>query len=248
MKVLDYIHTRLQREKMHMTLIDPEDTSPLVAGKIAGTAARAGTDAIMVGGSTGITNDKMDAIVKEIRLHSRRLPIILFPSSAATISRYADAIYFMSLLNSRNVRLIVREQAKGAPYIKKLGIEPISMGYLIVEPGMTVGRVGDAEVVKRDSPEEAVGYALAAQYLGMQMLYLEAGSGAPEPVPGRMVEAVRHEVKLPLIVGGGIRTKEHVATLLGAGADIIVTGTAVEMADDVRQKLEEIVGAVKDFV
>ena len=248
MKVLDYIQHRLQREKLHMTLIDPEDTSPFVAGKMAGIAAKVGSDAIMVGGSTGITMDKMDAIVKEIRLHCRRLPIILFPSSSASISRYADAIYFMSLLNSRNVRLIVREQARGAPLIKKMGIEPIAMGYLIIEPGMTVGKVGEAEVIKRDSIDEAVGYALAAQYLGMELLYLEAGSGAPEPVPPAMITAIKHEIDLPLIVGGGIRTAKIVESVLAAGADIIVTGTAVESADDLDGKLTEIVKAVRDFV
>ena len=248
MKVLEYIHSRLQKEKLHMTLIDPADSSPIVAGQIAGTAARVGTDAIMVGGSTGITVENMDAIVKEIRLHCRRLPIILFPSSAATISRYADAIYFMSLLNSKNPKHIVREQALGAPVIKKLGIEPIAMGYLIIEPGMTVGKVGEAEVVPRDSVDEAVGYGLAAQYLGMQLLYLEAGSGAPEPVPPKMITAIKHDVHLPLIVGGGIRNKKNVDDVLGAGADIIVTGTVVESADDLNQKLTEIVGAVKNFV
>jgi phosphoglycerol geranylgeranyltransferase len=248
LKVLEYIYQKLQKDKMHMTLIDPADTSPLNAGKIAGVAARIGTDAIMVGGSTGITTLNMDAIVKEIRLHSRRLPIILFPSSAAAISRYADAIYFMSLLNSRNVRHIVREQAKGAPVVKKMGIEPISMGYLIIEPGMKVGEVGEAEVIPRDNIDETVGYALAAQYLGMQLLYLEAGSGAPEPVPPKMIMAVKHESRIPLIVGGGIRTKTNVDNILGAGADIIVTGTAIEAADDLNAKLTEIIGAVKNFI
>lgn len=248
MKVLEYINQKLQREKIHMTLIDPADTSPINAGKVAGIAARSGTDAIMVGGSTGVNSENTDAIVKEIRLHCRRLPIILFPSSSAVISRYADAIYFMSLLNSRNPKHIVREQARGAPIVKKMGIEPIPMGYLIVEPGMKVGQVGEAEVVGRNNVNEAVGYALAAQYLGMQILYLEAGSGAPEPVPAEMITAVKHETSIPLIVGGGIRTKRNVDYVLEAGADIIVTGTAVEAADDLNAKLNEIIGAVKNFI
>jgi phosphoglycerol geranylgeranyltransferase len=246
-KVLEYIRAKVRTEKLHMTLIDPADTSPENAGSIAAMAAKSGTDAIMVGGSTGITTENMDAIVCGIRKGSGKLPIILFPSSAATISRHADAIYFLSLLNSRNVKHVVREQARGAPFVKKSGIEPIPMGYIIVEPGMRVGEVGEADAISRQDIDGAVRYALAAQYLGMQLIYLEAGSGAPEPIPKDMISAVKRETTVPLIVGGGIRTKKNVDDVLGAGADIVVTGTAVEAADDLAAKLSEIVGAVKMF-
>ena len=128
--------------------------------------------------------------------------------------------------------MVVRAQVKGAPIIKYLGIEPISMGYIIVEPGMKVGEVGQADLVKRDDIKLAVGYALAAQMFGMSFVYLEAGSGAYEPVPPAMISAVKQAIDIPLIVGGGIRTPEAAQAAREAGADAIVTGTFIEQCDD----------------
>jgi len=158
------------------------------------------------------------------------------------LSRYADAVYFMSMLNSQDVRMIVGEQRKAARRIKEWGLETIPMGYLIVEPGMRVGEVGHAKPIPRDDVEEAVRYALTAQFLGMQLVYLEAGSGAPEPVPPKMVAAVKAEVSIPVIVGGGIRTPEAARATARAGADIVVTGTVLE---EDQPRLQAIVDAVK---
>lgn len=192
LSILEYITSKVQKEKLHMTLIDPASQSPKMAGQIAKITYEVGTDAIMVGGSTGVTQENMDSTVQEIKRNAK-LPVILFPCTSKAISRYADAIYFMSLLNSRNVKNVVREQANGAPVIKKLGIEPIPMGYIVIEPGMKVGDVGEADVIGKDNVSLAVNYALAAQYLGMKLLYLEAGSGAPSPVPFEMIAAVKRE-------------------------------------------------------
>jgi phosphoglycerol geranylgeranyltransferase len=210
-----------------MALIDPEKQSPEGSAEIARKACDIGTDAIMVGGSTGITQDNLDAAVDMIK-DACKLPVIYFPSGANAIARRCDAIYFMSMLNSRNVRNITGEHWRGAPLIRKLGLETISMGYVIVEPGMKVGEVGDADPVQRGDIARAVGYALTAEMFGMDLFYLEAGSGAPMPVPSEMVKAVRGSVRMPLVVGGGITDVEHVAPLVSAGADIVVTGTLVE--------------------
>lgn len=244
MKVLEYINEKLKNEKMHMTLIDPAKQEPEKAADIAYEAYMAGTDAIMIGGSTDLSIENVDRTVQEIK---RRvdLPIILFPSGAHVISKYADAIYFMSLLNSRSAEYLIRQQVLGAPIVKKLGIEPIPMGYIIVEPGMTVGRVGQADLIRRDRPEDAAAYALAAQYLGMRLVYLEAGSGAPEPVPPEMVHITKKWIDIPLIVGGGIRRGEDARRIAEAGADIIVTGTLVEEVVDVKDAVAEIVNAIK---
>lgn len=230
MKVREYIHETLKKHKMHMTLLDPAKQPPQVSGEIAAKATAAGTDAIMVGGSTGVTQENLDATVDFIKSRCK-LPVIYFPSGAHAIARRCDAIYFMSMLNSRNVRNVTGEHVKGAPVIKKLGIEPISMGYVIVEPGMKVGEVGEAELVKRRDIQTAIGYALTTEFFGMDLLYLEAGSGAPEPVPADMIGAVRRSVKIPIVVGGGIVTPEHASAVASAGADIIVTGTLVENGD-----------------
>jgi phosphoglycerol geranylgeranyltransferase len=244
LKVRDYITQTLKKHKMHMTLIDPAKQSASASGEIAAKASRAGTDAIMVGGSTGVTQDNLDETVGQIK-RACKLPVIYFPSGANAISRKCDAIYFMSMLNSRNVRNISGEHARGAPLIKKLGIEPISMGYVIIEPGMKVGEVGEAELVKRGDLNTLIGYAIATEFFGMDLLYLEAGSGAPEPVPVPMVKAARESVDIPLVVGGGIVTPKQAADLAAAGADIIVTGTLVE-DDDFEVRLKRIVDKVHE--
>jgi len=230
LKVRDYIDKTLKKHKMHMTLIDPAKQPPSKSGEIAAKACRAGTDAIMVGGSTGVTQENLDKTIDEIKRNCK-LPVIYFPSGAQAIARRCDAIFFMSMLNSKNVRNITREHVKGAPVIKKLGIEPISMGYVIVEPGMKVGEIGEAELVRRDDIGSIVGYAITTEFFGMDLLYLEAGSGAPEPVPLAMVRAARESVDLPIVLGGGIVTSEQAEKLAAAGADIIVTGTLVENGD-----------------
>ncbi len=230
MKVREYILDTLKKHKLHMTLIDPAKQSPKDSGNISITAARVGSDAIMVGGSTGVNQRNLDQTVDMVKQGSK-LPVIYFPSGASAIAKHADAIYFMSLLNSRNVRNITGEHWKGAPAIKRLGLETISMGYVIVEPGMKVGEVGEADLVKRDDIDRAVGYAIATELFGMELLYLEAGSGAPEPVPVEMIRAVREHIKIPLIVGGGITSAEKAAGVAKAGADVVVTGTLVENGD-----------------
>jgi phosphoglycerol geranylgeranyltransferase len=242
LKVKEYIVETLKRHKMHMTLIDPDKQSPKESAAIALKACRAGTDAIMVGGSTGVTQANLDETCAQIKKNCK-LPVIYFPSGANAISDKCDAIYFMSMLNSRNVKNVTGEHSKGAPLIKKLGLEPISMGYVVVEPGMKVGEVGEADVVKRNDFDTLIGYALTAEFFGMDLLYLEAGSGAPEPVPLDMITAVRESVEMPLVLGGGIVTAEQAERMAAAGADIIVTGTLVENGE-FEKKLRKITSAV----
>ena len=246
MKVLNYIMEKFEKgEKMHMTLIDPEDQNPSEAARIAAEAEQSGTDAIMIGGSTVSERERMEETIKAIK-ELVSVPVIIFPNSASVISPYADAIYFMSLLNSESVEMVVGQQVRGAPWIKKLDLEPIPMGYIIIEPGMTVGKIGRAKPVPRNNPELAAAYALAAQYFGMKIVYLEAGSGAPEPVPPEMVRAVKNEIDVPLVVGGGIRDTNNAARISKAGADIIVTGTIVEIVDNVKEELGKIIRSVKN--
>jgi phosphoglycerol geranylgeranyltransferase len=135
-------------------------------------------------------------------------------------------------------------QILGAPLVKKFGLEPISMGYIIVGEGGTAGIVGKAIAVPYNKPELAAAHALAGQYLGMRFIYLEGGSGASHPVPPEMIRAVKHYINIPLIVGGGIRSKEQALIAATAGADIIVTGNVTE-SSDAKQRVSEIIGAIK---
>ncbi len=240
MKVLEY----LKNNTAHLTLLDPEKQTPEDAGKIALEAERGGTDGIMVGGSLAVSKENLDATVKSIK-EKVRLPVILFPGEVNGISKRADAIFFMSLLNSQEPYFITGAQAKGAKIVKDAGIEPISMGYIVIEPGGTVGRVGKADLIPQKNPNAAADYALAAQYMGMSLVYLEAGSGAEKRVPDEMVSKVKESIDIPLIVGGGIRTGEDAKLASRAGADIIVTGTVVENVIDVKGKIKEITSSLK---
>jgi len=245
MTVTDIMQKKLREKKLHFSLLDPDKQKPEIAGSISKTAEESGSSAIMVGGSTLTSQDQVDKTVKSIK-DSCNLPVILFPSGAQFLSKYADAVFFMSLLNSRNLDYVIREHIKGAPFVRHSGIEPISMGYVIVEPGMTAGRVGEVDLIKRDDIQTAVGYGLAAQYLGMKMFYLEAGSGAPEPVSNEMISAVKKVIDIPLIVGGGIRSPKTAAEKAKAGADIIVTGTKLEQEKNVEKTLADLIKAIEE--
>jgi len=244
MTVLEQLRQVRANRRLHLTLLDPDKQSPQQAGRIARMAAEAGSDAIMVGGSSTLPREEVNRTVVEIK-KAVELPVILFPSGAEAVAPAADAIFFMSLLNSRLPRFLMREQKQAAPFLRKAGIEPIPMGYLIIEPGMRVGEVGQADLIGRDDADEAAAYAMAAEDFGMAVVYLEAGSGAPVPVSTRMVAAVRQAVSMLVCVGGGIRSAEQAAKIAAAGADMIVTGTLVERETDVKYALESIINTIR---
>jgi phosphoglycerol geranylgeranyltransferase len=182
----------------------------------------------MVGGSTVASPQELDQTVRAIK-DGCSLPVILFPNGLSGISRFADAIFFMSLLNSSKTQYIIGAQALGAPVVKRFKLEPIPLGYILVGDSNTaVSSVGQAELIPYSKPDLAASYALAAQFLGMRFVYLEAGSGATRPVELDMVKKVSHEVEVPVIVGGGIKTPEQAQRIAMAGASAIVTGTVLE--------------------
>ena len=245
MKVEKYLSRIISRDgAAHLTLIDPAKQSPKVAGEIASDAERAGSSGIMVGGSTRAGGELLDRTVVAVKGCSD-LPVILFPASEAGISKHADAIFFMSMLNSRDPYFISGAQMLGAHLVRKYKLEALPMAYIVVEPGGEAGRVGKAELIPRDKSELAAAYALAAKYLGMKLVYLEAGSGAGMPVPVEMVKAVRKIFDGTLIVGGGIRTPKAALERVRAGADVIVTGTIVEKSADRVARIRGIVRAIR---
>jgi len=254
--VLEKIEATRQKKPLHFTLIDPDRQKPEEAAELAAQAEEWGSDAIMVGGSQAANIMFLDETVEKIKQRCR-LPVILFPSSHSALTGKADALFFMSLLNSRSPRFIIEEQMAGAVVVAQNGLEPLSMAYLIVESGATTSAawVGDVKPIPRDKPAFAVGYALAAKFFGMRFIYLEAGSGAKDTVPEEMVAAVKKALndsslkaggseagKVYVIVGGGIRDAATAQAKIRAGADIIVTGT---IAEESRERLKEIIKAVK---
>src|SRR5690606_29252066 len=196
-------------------------------------------------GSTGPSGTLLDETVIKIK-EKVDVPTIHFPGRSAGLSRYADAVFFMCLLHSRDMAYVITNQVLGAPLVYRSKIEPISMAYIIVEPGGTVGWVGDAKLIPRKKPEIAAVYALAGKYLGMHYTYLEAGSGADTPISPEMIGAVKQVLgENKLIVGGGIRDAKTAKLCASAGADMIVTGTILEEVKDVTAKVAEIVSAIK---
>ena len=243
MSVKQYILDGIKKGTMHMALLDPDKQTPEEAAEIALRCKEAGTDAIMIGGSTGITTENVDATAVAIK-KATGLPTIYFPAGPHALSTKCDALYFMSMINSTELKYVIGAQIYASPIIKKIGIEPISMGYIIIEPGMKVGEVGKAKLIKRDDIESAVAAALGTQYLGMDSVYLAAGSGADVPIDPKMISAVKNEIDIPLIIGGGINTPEKAKAAREAGADIIVTGTFVEKCHD-ENILRDVIAAAK---
>jgi phosphoglycerol geranylgeranyltransferase len=241
-RVERYLAEHVARGPVHFTLIDPDKSPGAKAAAIAQGAVELGSDVILLGGSTGISRDVVGGAASAIK-RAVRAPVIIFPEGPGSLAPEADAVLFMSMLNSRRLDLVIRTHATAAPVVRAMGLEPIPLGYLVIAPGMRVGEVGEADVVPRDDLAGATGYALAAELLGMRYVYLEAGSGAPEPVPAPMVRAVRAALSIPVVVGGGIRSGADAAPLLAAGAQVLVTGTVTEeegLGDGFRGILAEV--------
>jgi phosphoglycerol geranylgeranyltransferase len=234
------------RGAIHMTLLDPQKMRSSQCADVAAEAEKAGTTAIMVGGSTLASNSDLDEVVKQIKARVRT-PVILFPNNIAGVSRHADAIWFMSLLNSHSTYYIIDVQALTAQLIRSYGLEAIPMGYIIVGEGGAAGFVGQARAIPYEHPELALAYSMAAETLGMRFVYLEAGSGAKVPVPPEMIKLVKSNLRIPLIVGGGIRTGVAAKAAVEAGADIIVTGTLVEETSKVRESIYKIVSDIESM-
>jgi phosphoglycerol geranylgeranyltransferase len=245
-RVEEYLLSSIRREgSVHLSLLDPDRILPSEAAQRAKALEATGTTAIMIGGSTVVSVPHLDDVVRAVK-DDVEIPVILFPSNITGISQFADAIWFMSLLNSDNPLFITGIQALGAPLVKRYGLEILSLGYIIVDAGSTASYIGQARAFPRDKPEIVASYALAAQYLGMHFVYLEAGSGAREPIPIKMLSVVKDTIDIPLIVGGGIRSRVDAEAVVNAGADIVVTGTVVEK-QGVEGEMVEIIRGIREM-
>lgn len=231
---------------LHATLIDPASTPGEEAKPIAQAASQAGTDLFLLGGSTDVSKEDVAGCVEAIDGVAEE-PVLLFPSGSDQFAPGLDGLLFTITVNSTRPEVIVEEPAKGAAPVRKTGLEAVTTAYVIVEPGMTVGEVAEANLVTRDIEgcQRAARYASLAEVLGLDAIYLEAGSGAPDPVPEDMIEAAA-EPDVPLIVGGGIRDPQTAEEIARAGADLIVTGTLAEDGElDELEALIERLGKVR---
>ena len=208
-------------------LIDSENTNTEDVIKIGLVCEQAGCSGVLIGGSTAVDQIYLESLIIKGKKKTK-IPIILFPSNISGIAPNADAILFRSLINSDNPYFIIQAQALGALLIKKYNIEAIPLAYLIVGEGGTVGFIGRARGIPPDKPEIANMYALAAQYMGMRFIYLEAGSGMISHLPLEMISRVKQNTNTILMVGGGIKSPQDATKIARAGADIIVIGTLLE--------------------
>jgi phosphoglycerol geranylgeranyltransferase len=203
-----------------------------------------GATGILIGGSSVSDQIELSAIVSKIK-SLVKIPIILFPGNITGIVPGADAILFSSLLNSENPYYITGAQAQGALIIKKYNLEAIPTAYLIIGQGSTAWFIGQTRSIPFDKSGIAIMYALAAQYMGMRFLYLEAGSGSSAYVCPEMISAVRAHFDGILIVGGGITDAETATTIANAGADILVVGTLIEKKNDWEEQFSKIVSSIR---
>jgi phosphoglycerol geranylgeranyltransferase len=225
-------------------LIDPDNFDKKRATLVAKTAEKLGFSCVFIGGSTLGDQSHLDEVVLAVK-RGVTCPVILFPGNITGISRHADAILFSSLLNSTNTYFIVGAQALGAIQVHRYHLETIPMGYLVFGDESTTSFIGQVRPIPYTKPAVAVMYALAAQYLGMRALYLEAGSGSDHPMPIEVVKAVRKHFEGLLIVGGGITTPQTATKLADAGADLLVIGNLLE-TKDFESKLLPITQALRD--
>lgn len=221
--------SRSERRKLLAVLIDPDfgqDGERL--DRTVQNACMARADLIFVGGSL-LTSAAFDGCVQRVKELADR-PVVLFPGSPAQLSRHADAVLFLSLISGRNPELLIGHHVTAAPTVKALGIEAIPTGYMLVDGGKptTVSYVSQTLPIPHDKPGIAAATALAGSLLGLRTIYMDTGSGALQSVSPDMITAVRSQVDLPIIIGGGIRDAGTARALCEAGADVLVMGTAFE--------------------
>ncbi|WP_224996792.1 geranylgeranylglyceryl/heptaprenylglyceryl phosphate synthase [Cesiribacter sp. SM1] len=229
-QVLNILSERSKEgRKSFAVLIDPDKVSDEDSlSEIIHLSVKHGVDFFFVGGSL-ITEDSLDWVVRMLRAESS-LPVVLFPGSNLHIHQQAHAILFLSLISGRNPELLIGQHVVAAPILKKSRLEVIATGYMLIGSGIqtTAAYISNTLPIPNDKPSVAACTAMAGELLGLRLLYMDAGSGAPEPISQRVIGAVRRSVDLPLIVGGGIRSGAAARQALQAGADVVVVGNGIE--------------------
>jgi len=222
------IDKKKQGKKSFAVLIDPDKVNKPMLDELTELCIAAKVDYLLVGGSLVISNH-LDECVQHIKQNCS-IPVILFPGSPSQISKYADALLYLSLISGRNPELLIGQHVVSAPFVKQSGLEIMSTGYIVVDGGAptTVSYISNALPVPSDKNEIALCTAMAGEMLGMKLIYMDSGSGAKRPITESMIEAVAKNISSPLIIGGGINDPEKAYLNCKAGADVIVVGNAIE--------------------
>ncbi len=227
---LDLItESKRRNKKLLAMLIDPDKCSnDLALQQVLISACSQAIDLIFIGGSL-ITNGSFEKVIGKIR-NATNKPLIIFPGNSMQVSSSADSILLLSLISGRNPEFLIGQQVLAAPNIKASGLEVIPTGYMLIDCGKPTAAsyMSHSQPIPYDKHGIAACTALAGQQLGLKAIYIDGGSGAAKPVSNRTIEAVKKEIDIPLIVGGGIQNPEDLSKAFNAGADIVVIGTALE--------------------
>ena len=229
MKTLErLLNIKSTRGAGYLILLDPDKIDRESMPAFVRESTEAGADGFLVGGSL-MSTDGFDQILHTIKSNTS-LPVVIFPGSLFQVSSEADAILFLILISGRNPEYLIGHQVIASPIIKKIGLEAISTGYMLVESGKTTSAefISNTKPIPRDKADIAVAHALAAEFIGMKLLYLDTGSGADSSVPDEMIRRIAKSCSLPIVIGGGVRTPEEARKKIDAGASFVVTGTAIE--------------------
>ena len=215
-----------------LVLVDPGRSDPAQAGQLAREAREAGAAGVLIGGSFDGTRET-HRVAAAVREAAPGLPVVLFPGSAMQLTDQVDLILFLSLVSGRNPQYLIEEQVRAVPFLQRHPVPTLSTGYILIDGGRvtSVEAVSQTRPLPSDKPELAAAHARAARLIGMQAIYLDAGSGAERPVPPAVIAGCRAAVgdlAVPLFVGGGIRTPDEAAVARAAGADFVVIGTVLE--------------------
>ena len=215
-------------QKSFAVLIDPDKVDHPMLDELMDLSIAAKVDYFLVGGSLVISNH-LDDVVSHIKQNCA-IPVILFPGSSTQLSKFADALLYLSLISGRNPELLIGQHVVSAPAVRQSGLEILSTGYMVIDGGAptTVSYISNASPIPHDKNEIAMCTAMAGEMLGMKLIYMDSGSGAKRPVSEAMIESVAQKIETPLIIGGGITEPEKAYRNCKAGADVIVVGNAIE--------------------
>lgn len=247
--MLNRIYSSLTEKKRHgkksfAVLVDPDKVNDEKMQRLIELATAAKVDYFLVGGSLVISN-YLDECVQYIK-RSCNIPVVLFPGSPSQVSKYADALLYLSLISGRNPELLIGQHVISAPVVKSSGLEIMSTGYIVIDGGAptTVSYISGAAPLPSDKDDIAMCTAMAGEMLGMKIIYMDSGSGAKRPITESMIEKVSQSISVPLIIGGGITDPEKAYLNCKAGADVIVVGNAIEKDESLITEMADAVHSV----
>lgn len=236
-----FLRNKQQGHKSFAVLVDPDKVDAPKIEKLVSLAIEAKVDYFFVGGSLLISNHQ-DECIQQIKALCN-IPVILFPGSPSQVSKYADALLYLSLISGRNPELLIGQHVVSAPFVRKSGLEIMPTGYMVIDGGAptTVSYISNVTPIPSDKNEIALCTAMAGEMLGMKLIYMDSGSGAKRPIPESMIEMVASHIEVPLIIGGGITDPEKAYRNCKAGADVIVVGNAIEKDESLIKEMSDAV-------